>query len=153
MAGVKGKSGPKPKPKAVHDMHGTTRNYHQPDLASEVKQRSLPVAPTGLGDAGRELWNKVARLVPAQIVGELDYESLFLLCNTYELYLAALDKAKTNPIDKVFRAAVIAYASQFDKLACQFGLTPTSRAQLKMPAKVEEENPLNELLGRLKGRG
>ena len=153
MAGVKGKSGPKRKPKAVHDMHGTTRHYHQADFASEVKQRSLPVAPTSLCDAGRELWNKVSRLVPSQIVGELDCEALFLLCNTYDLYLAALELAKTDPVDKVFRAAVIAYATQFDKLASQFGLTPTSRAQLKMPAKQEEVNPLNELLGRLKGRG
>lgn len=95
--------------------------------------------PDDLNEVGREIWTRVCDSLPAGVVTSLDIDALGRLCRISQTYARLYPKFDENPLDKDLRITALALASELDKLGRQFGMTPQSRAALKVPKEEEED--------------
>jgi len=132
MAGVKGRSGRRRKPNALHELAG---NPGKRDLPPEIQ---MPVAsewdaPDYLIEDGLEEWNRVIPLLNAcRVLTEADYQIAACYCLTVQ------EIAATAREGKPVKCSVL---TQFRGLAGELGLTPASRSKVT-PIKDTTENDL-----------
>jgi len=139
--------GRRPKPATLHMRQGTYkpgRHQVQPLAGGEL------VRPTGLGQYGLWLWNRVEDFVLQAGAGECDTECLAGMCRWYQQYRrinASLEKMR--PDDSRHRELLYSAATAwraFVDMASRFGLTPADRAKLKHGVE-ETRCTLDRMLG------
>ena len=121
------------KPTAQHELEGTYRKDRHGDRALEPAAAGVPAKPKGLSKEAAALWDHVVtELVTNGTAKRMDTAALQALCEVWGLYRKAVAAANKYPIDKEVRCAVTAYLAQFERLASRFGLTPESRARIRV---------------------
>ena len=152
--------GRKPKPEAMKQLAGnpgkrtaTGMNTPQPDAASER-------APRGMSDEARRFWHGIAKeLIELNVLRTVDVPAFVLMAEHYALArkaseqlldldsLTTIDKndaERKHPLLQVFKDNAQAYRM----FAAEFGLTPSSRSRLNVPAPEGEQLSLaDELFG------
>lgn len=142
-------SGLAPTPTKLLEMRGSWRAKTRTDEPEAVGSLHRPA---WLSAAGKKQWNHIAPLVEAMRIGsEVDSFSLATLCDSLAQYIeitqrinesgiiitdSATQSVKPNPL---FQAQDAAWARVY-KMAQQFGLTPASRAKVKVnPAGIVDD--------------
>ena len=158
-----GKRGFPPKPTALRIVEGN------PGKRAINKQEpkpppGIPKCPSHIPSVAKSLWRELAPLLANMgVLTEADRRALELVCSTYAEYRHADDDVKVNGItyqttsttgDTVIKAnPAVAMRSDAAKrylaLIKEFGLTPSSRAGVKVETK-QESDPLAAFLNRKK---
>jgi len=122
----------------------------EPDMIEQ-----LPEAPDYLGEAGRREWERVGpALMKMRVLTDADLIAFSAYCATVDLMVESkLDIDKNghtilgargyvrNPSLASFAQAV----TNLRALACEFGMTPSSRARIKLPG--DDGESLADLMG------
>lgn len=159
MPGVKGRSGRKPKPSAVHRASGDGFKVS----ADEPKpERSSLVAPEYLSSGARKAWDRAAKDLDAcGILTNVDEAALAHYCEQFALWQEAVQHIKRNGMlltskktgsvvpNPSIRIANSAH-DRLVKMMVEFGMTPSSRARVRMrpgyqqaPADGSNGKPIN----------
>jgi phage terminase small subunit len=99
--------------------------------------------PNGLGEAGIAMWRCVTG-ERGPWLAAADAPALQLLCEVWEMRLAARDCLRRNPIDKDSRIAFCEYQKAVERLLAKFGMTPTDRERLT--ERLEDDDPAAEFV-------
>ena len=110
-----------------------------------------PIPRADLDDEKRELFAQIVENLPKSLVSELDSAALGMICDLYAIYRDAERIWRADLLDTDARLAACSAFDRFWKVAMQFGLTPGFRARLIVPADPEDDEPFDQLLGRLGG--
>lgn len=153
--------GRKPAPKALRILRGDRAcriNAEEP----EAPPANLE-PPAWLGDGvARDKWAElVPLLVTMGVLTDADRDSLSRYCVCHEAWLKAVDacrrgldilihrdesgrikNAQVGPHHTIMRRL----GAELDRIACEFGMTPSSRTRLKGSAGVERSDPLSQWL-------
>jgi P27 family predicted phage terminase small subunit len=141
-SGIKGKCGPKPKSLVELRAAGSPqarRREHEPQIEA---LHSAPPCPDGLGQYGRAFWDTHAlRLSSSGILTEADLPLYFGLCRQWEKWRES--EEKLTSIELSLQTSESGYEqmsgfemlanrrwSQFAAAAIQFGMSPSSRANV-----------------------
>jgi len=160
MAGVKGRSGARPKPTGLKVLHGTDRKDRAPKREPQPASK-LPTRPSWLAGYGRSVWDRIARdLWKLGLLTPVDRDVFAALCAAVGRLKDAQDLINkeglvitTDAGNRVPHPAVAIAnrASDIAKsLSVEFGLTPASRAGLNVEPpsrKNEKEETADRLLG------
>lgn len=154
-SGYGSKRGPKPKPTAIHQLHGTFRpTRHGPTEHPIDELIGLPEMPPGMPEQAIKLWKAVVpQLVKAKVAVQLDSIELASMCRWWCQYNelmtmvesdAPYDKETENRQARLERRAKAAWHT-FDSIASRYGLTPADRARLRVDTKKQVgDDPLSE---------
>lgn len=149
------KRGPKPKPTAMHKLHGTFRpTRHGPTEHPIDELVGLPEMPAGMPEQAVKLWKLVVpQLVTAKTAVQLDSIELAAMCRWWSLYDELMARVESSePYDKetererwqLEKRAKAAWHS-FDGIASRYGFTPADRARLRTNVpKQTGDDPLAE---------
>ena len=149
MAGVKGRSGGKAKPKALKELAGTFRkdrhNPNEPTLPVYEKAPGPPVHVTG--DA-RKAWIRVAKVLTTMgILTEADLHALEAYCVVYARWEDAEAQLKQYGVmltkgGSLFPSPYLRIAEdslkQLRAWMNEFGITPSSRSRVRVEKQVKE---------------
>lgn len=137
-----GKGGFAPKPTAIRKAEGNRgkRPYNQQE---PVAVKKIPPCPKHLDDKAKTEWRWISkRLLEMGCLGEIDKAQLALYCQAYSRWEQAEEQIQTssllyrdaktnapkiNPYLKVANAAM----DQLNRYLQQFGMSPSSRTQIK----------------------
>ena len=89
--------------------------------------------------------------LPAAVVGRIDTHQLVELCTMSAVMRKLRPGFLANPDDKIQRCQYIAVQTQFHRLASEFGMTPASRAGMKVPEDPDADDPMGDIIGRMAG--
>lgn len=153
--------GRKPKPTAVKELTGNpgkrALNEAEPKPPAP---RVLPPPPEHLGALAREKWDELAALLyNLGVLTEIDIDALARYCVIYQRWREAeenivkkggmiLQTAAGNSIQNPFLSIANRCIEQLDKLAAEFGLTPSSRTRVKADLPPEQSKLEEELFGK-----
>ena len=151
--GRKGIGGRPPKATATLKAEGGYRaTRHRDRVDVNIAPAKLAI-PKHLGEAGRDLWQRVVGSLPEALLTSLDPDSLTQFCDMADAYAKIRPVFIADPIDKEIRISYMAVVSAMDRLGRQFGWTPQSRAGLQMGKKEDkEESAFGVLLARMSGK-
>jgi P27 family predicted phage terminase small subunit len=128
------------KPDELHVLEGTFRADRHGDPAVSVVADGQPTPPAHLRGDALAFWGEVVPgLVAAGVAKERDAAELAMMCEwwaRYRRFSRLLDKMK-NADKRLYQVTVqvgIAWTN-FDRIACRFGLTPADRAKLRSTDK------------------
>ena len=155
--------GRKAKPTAVKKLQGT----HRPDRANANEPQppvpdSVPYAPRFLNDEGKREWRRlVGVLMEMGLYTDADRAALAMYCQSWGRWVIA--ERKVSELDSVVAVTDKGYShvhawrleankamEQIKSLLGEFGLTPATRARLKVPQSAQEPS-LGEQLFALVG--
>lgn len=154
-----GLRGRKPIPTNVKKLQGTYRKDR--DVGKDFNlpaAQDIPKPPTYFRKRARDVWHKVIfELEKLNLLTNLDFELLAAFCYQVQIMeVAARDINKNgmfmestnkqgatyrykNPAVSIYNEAV----TQVNKLAQQFGLSPSARTRIKVPDPKPEINPMD----------
>ncbi len=156
MSGTRN-SGRRPKPLALHQMHGTYR-HDRHDKAGQPPSGKMPACPDWLPDDARKEWERVMpELEQMGIVGSTDYAVLVGYCESWSQYKMAVEMiAKTGPLHKpkgdgeVRRSPMVFILKDAREAMLKFGrelgLSPSARSSVSVVGGGVEDDPLAALL-------
>src|SRR3990172_3936709 len=138
--------GPKPKPIELKKIQGNPG--HRPLNLSQPKPKVPVKRPRGMGGLQKKFWNEYApELERLQILTGVDSAAFRLMADHFAIAVQAVrelqaeglnveakEGIKKNPLAQIFKDNSLA----FKAFASEFGLTPSSRTRLKMPAELEQ---------------
>lgn len=153
-----GKRGPKPKPKQMLKLSGSTWvNETRSGRADEVEvEPGEPKMPTWVrGRRAKYQWRRLVKeLLEIGVITSVDGEALARLCMTYVRYVDALEvlakegdvfiNSKGDPIRSPYSRIVEALNKDLIKLETEFGLTPSSR--VRVPVTERKKKDANKAL-------
>lgn len=157
-----GKRGPPPKPTSLKLVQGNPGK--RPINKDEPKPAGIPKCPSHVPSIAKSLWRELAPLLLNMgVLTEADRRALELVCTTYAEYRNADDDVRVNGItysttsttgDVVIKANPAVNmradaAKRYLTLIKEFGLTPSSRAGVKVEQK-DKSDPLQDFLNRKK---
>lgn len=159
MAGVKGKSGRKAKPKALKELAGTFRaDQHNPNEPTLPVLRKAPRCPSHLKGETRKTWQRVGRLLANMgVLTAADLDALEAYCVVFARWQNAEVNLVTYGV--MLTKDGIFFPSPYLRIAedClkqmrawmnEFGITPSSRSRVKVekrePSKLDSEDWFNE---------
>ena len=142
--------GRNPKPTALKVLNGNPGKRPLNDKEPQPA-RSLPKSPYGMEYHAKKMWDDITpKLHRLGILTEIDHQMLELMCVHYGLARQAMTEIKKNGIISVGdrgniirnpALAVLNTNSQvFRRYATEFGLTPSSRAKLKVAEPDEDKD-------------
>ena len=156
MAGIRGKSGRRPKPSYLKVLQGTNR----PDRVNEseaMPDALLERAPLHLSKAARQEWRRMGeRLLAVGLITVLDNPAFALYCEAWAKWREAEDRLAAEGM--VYLAPSGApHVSPYYQIAAQerqaayrflieFGMTPASRSRVKAAPKPQAADPFEEFL-------
>lgn len=151
MVGVPGRSGGHNiKPTAKHKVDGGYRTDRHGNRVDAIHTPpGAPEPPKGLTKAQLEFWTQIVLAMPPDALGRIDSYTLHELLELWAIAVKARKSWKRDPSDKESR---IAYTSAIDrvfKIGAEYGMTPASRARLRVPVADDEDDPFQELIDRL----
>jgi P27 family predicted phage terminase small subunit len=152
------KTGRKPIPTEVKRLLG---NPGQRPLPKEGEEPSspivyeLPPAPDWLGEYGAAEWNRVGPyLIENKMLTEADLLTFGAYCSNVDMLIEAKIQIKERgitvfgargPVRNPALASFAAASTTLRSLAAEFGMTPSSRARIKLP--VDDEQTIEDLIG------
>jgi P27 family predicted phage terminase small subunit len=154
-------AGRKPLPLAMHKLNGNPSKKPLAELYSPEPELSeeCPVAPTEILEDKEALeeWNRIVPdLYQAGLIKQIDRGALAQYCCCYSEWIHALKSIRKarlirnkngtltlNPSFKIMRDA----SATMLRLLAEFGMTPSSRARLRAPAKQQTDELDDELFG------
>ena len=128
-------------------------NKKEPKLQSVI-----PDCPSHLTGVARMEWDRITNELHAvNLISRLDMAALAAYCSAYGDYTKACHKLaregeviitergdpKQNPWARIKKSSI----DQLVKIAAEFGMTPSSRARVKMDAPSEEDIMASFLFG------
>lgn len=128
-----GKRGPAKIPTKILKLRGS-------GLVSRVRRKikadGLPAAPEWLGDEEADKWEQLVPMLQRMgILGEIDAEALGLYCTAWVRWRRVDELLAAGGLKVLEQARLSLQAARwFDrlvKLQCQFGMTPSARADLE----------------------
>ncbi len=151
--------GRKPKPTKTKEIQGNPG--HRPLNRAEPKPQSAVKKPHGLGKGAAKFWRDHApELKRLEILTGVDSAAFQLMAEHYAVAIQAAaelheegltiegrDGAKKNPLAQVFKDNSMA----FKAYATEFGMTPSARTRLQMPADAEQLTLADELFALVGG--
>lgn len=149
------KRGPKPKPIALHKLHGTYNpSKHGPEEHPMDDFDGFPEMPRDLPAAAKKFWRSIVpQLVRRSCAVEIDTTQLAAMCRFWAHYQTLIKRMeKQSPFDDESDLAqwrlekrARAMWQAFDSIASRFGLTPADRMRLRVapPAGNAPANPLD----------
>ena len=147
--------GRKPKPSAMKRLQGNPgkRTLNAKEPRPEAK---IPKCPSHLIGAARAEWTRIVKILyRMRVITELDRATLAAYCTAYADYVKAEKQLKSQGI--VIRSAGGSRyqnpwmgikkrsMDQMVKFGAEFGLTPSSRARLRVEGLDEEEEKEKQL--------
>ena len=150
--------GRKPKPTKLHVLHGNPGKRKLNDKEPKPKSKA-PRCPAWLGEEAKKEWrNMVKKLEPLGLITEIDHATLEAYCVAYGRWAEAEQKVlNEGTLYKTEKGNVITSPrlwvankamEQMQKLASEFGMTPSARSRIKVEKPKEEENPMDAFLKR-----
>lgn len=127
------------KPDEVHILEGTFRPDRHGDPSASVVADGEPTPPRHLKGEALAFWkDTVPGLVTRKVAAACDSAALACMCDwwaRHRKYCRALDRMKSTD-RRLYQMTILAGIawSNFDKIACRFGLTPGDRTKLRTPA-------------------
>ncbi len=129
---------------------------------NEPKPRpKAPPCPRWLGATGRAKWKQLSPILKRLgLLTELDGDMLASYCHHFEEWIASrqvlakegdtftTDKGYVGPHPKV--ASMRWHFLRMERLAQQFGMTPSSRTGIEVPPDGEPSDPFDEWMRRKK---
>ena len=140
-----GKRGPAPKPTALKKSEGSYRADKDSSLEVDGFDEQVP-APEGLSEYAKGVWQSImSEYVPYGIISANDLPLLHALCQAFDRYRKCqemLDKHGYEVVDDMGNVNPSKWIDQADKcmekvlkLCSHFGLSPSSRASIRMDPK------------------
>ena len=122
------------KPLNLHLLEGT----HRADRHGPVPQRTpsgpegRPTKPQDLTPDAARFWDDICEeRADANIAKRIDGPALRLMADLWGKLQTVSRLADADPTDVAARRSMVAYSSEFAKLAGKFGLTPDARQRLQ----------------------
>jgi P27 family predicted phage terminase small subunit len=149
--------GRKPKPTALKELAGNpgkrALNHKEPKPVA-----GIPACPNHLRGAERTEWKRlIAELDEMKLLSKVDRAELALCCSAWGMYVKACNKIKKqgeviiSDQGGMYQNPWIAIRNksmeQVHRFYTEFGLTPSSRARVKVDAPSEEEELEKMLFG------
>ena len=150
--------GRKPKPTEQKKLEGNPgkRGLNNQEPKPETK---VPPCPSHLKAEARKEWDRVTKkLLALNIISEIDRASLVAYCTAWSMYVKACGKLEKqsevmisenggmyqNPWVAIRNKAM----EQILKFSAEYGMTPSSRARLKVEAPTEGDELEKMLMAR-----
>lgn len=140
--------GPRKKPSAIEDLQGRpghrprNNNEPKPELSSEV-----PTAPDWLDAEGKSWWAKLAPVLHGvRILTVADLKALAQYCDITSRWMACRARMEKEPDSKnenVIYRNLIGLMQRYEGV---FGLNPSSRTGLSVPADDKKTSPLEAFI-------
>lgn len=139
--------GPKPKPTELKKVQGNPG--HRPLNGQQPKPKTPVKRPRGMGGLQKRFWNEYAEeLERLQVLTGVDSAAFRLMADHYAIAIQAVKElqeqgltvetknegTKKNPFAQIFKDNSLAFRAY----ASEFGMTPSARTRLKMPAEAEQ---------------
>lgn len=133
MAGRKGQrsGGHNKKTAAQLKAEGTWREDRHGKQVDNVAAEGKPIQPNHFSPSQQQLWNELAGFLPDGVVGAKDSTMLVAAVQWYDIYSDTIKQLARDPIDKQLLAVADKSWKNFERLAKEFGATPTARARLR----------------------
>ena len=152
MPGVKGKSGPRYKPKVLKELQGTLRDDRHPANEPEFEPLAkAPRCPTKLTGEARKVWKHLGGLLAGtRVLTEVDLHGLEAYCVIYARWVdAEANLAKYGVMmsddGKLFPSPYLRIAEdslkQMRSWMMEFGITPASRSRVSVDKKATPDAP------------
>ncbi len=153
-------AGRKPKPSHIRLMEGNPGK--RPVNKSEPKPASgKPYCPRELSDEAKKEWKRiVSELDDMGLASKADRAALALYCDAWAMWREACDQiaeqglTTLSPNGHLMQSPYVSIRNnafkQIKSMLTEFGLTPSSRSRVSVPAK-EEEDPLQAFMRRKAG--
>ena len=154
-------TGRKPKPTALNELAGNPgKRALNKDEPRPPALRVLPALPEHLGELARRKWEELSsQLYSIGVLTEIDLDALERYCMVYQRWREAeenvvkkggpiLQTAAGNVIQNPYLSIANRCIEQLDKLAAEFGLTPSSRTRVKAEIPPEQSRLEEELFGK-----
>lgn len=150
-----GKRGPIPKTDKERILEGNLSG--RPMTGESPKPRGLPTCPSWLSPEAKHEWRRVApEMARLGLLTKVDRAQFAGYCTSCawwrrvqevlitqgSVYVTPKGKIETRPEVAIAKMA----AEQMNAFAAEFGLTPASRARMRIPQSDEEIDPMEELL-------
>ncbi|MCA1444705.1 phage terminase small subunit P27 family [Ensifer sp. IC4062] len=152
MAGVKGRSGRKPKPYAMKVAEG---NPGKQKLTRDLVAQGEPVMPVDFDDEQQALWREIVDSLPQQILARADTAVLEIAVTGWMQFRKAsrmvaktglLVASPNGPVKNPLISVQLRSANLVLRAASELAMSPTSRARLTDP-DAEPYDPIELLLG------
>jgi len=135
-------------PSHVKVLHGSEKRHHHktPNVRPTI---AMWRAPKLLGTHGKRLWKETGPiLIRSNIMTDLDKSMFEALCSIWDTVMVCVEtlqkedlmtedargSVKKSPYSTILNQ----YLSLFKVYACEFGMTPSSRSKLGIPAEIKE---------------
>ena len=135
-----GRRGPSPKPTALRQLEGNRSKRPLPKGEPKPTVK-LPTAPAVLSPEAKRVWNRLGKqLLAYKLVSEIDWMSFGLLCQAWSDWSVAIKAARDEPMiescGQTFANPMFGRAdkeaAKIQKLAAEFGLTPSARSRISL---------------------
>ncbi|GAG36233.1 unnamed protein product [marine sediment metagenome] len=150
------KRGRKPKPAAIKKLQGNPGKRPLNDNSPSTPGK-MPEPPSWLDDEARAEWLRVGPPLAARgLLTELDVGVFIVYCTTWSMYREALRNVQehgavlmskkgslyTSPYTNILSGAM----KRMVAIACEFGMTPSSRERVRAIDPTQEVDPITEML-------
>jgi len=151
-------------PSKVVELMGGTDKTHKPPREDEPQpEEKTPPCPDVLDEIARNEWDRVVPLLMSiRLLAEIDMVTVAGYCDAYSRWYQSTGKVheagmvyqkpdKSPALNPYLRVARDAF-DQMMKNACLLGMSPSSRAGLKV-SKPKAKSKAEEFRNKLKGKG
>lgn len=150
--------GRKPKPTEQKILEGNPGKRAINNKEPKPKTK-IPPCPSHLKGEARKEWNRVTKeLLTLKIISEIDRAALVAYCTAWGMYVKACGKLEKqsevmiSDLGGLYQNPWVAVRNkameQILKFSSEFGMTPSSRARLKVETPTEEEEMAKYLFGK-----
>lgn len=153
MAGIKGKAGPRPLPKALKVLRGTYRGDQNAEHEAMPETR-LPSCPAHIQGEARREWKRTGKLLKdLGLIADVDRSAFAAYCQAWARWVDAegkmreygvviVDKGKGEMKLSPFWGVANMAMDQMRHFLVEFGMTPASRTRVNaMPMKERNNAP------------
>lgn len=121
---------------------------NQARIGSETS--ALPVCPSHLSEAAREIWAEIIPLIPAGLLIKADAPLLASYCQYREQWLRYTEQlAELDPSTpehrRVTQSANDSH-TRLEKCVAELGLSPNSRARMRLEGTTNQKDELDAFL-------
>jgi P27 family predicted phage terminase small subunit len=141
----------------IKELEGN-RGHHPPRLKEPKPESGIPTRPEWLDPEAKREWGRVcAALDEIGMIAKVDRAALAGYCQSWADYVACVKAVqeegrtflndKGNPATRPEVAQAQQHIRAMRAFCSDFGLTPSARGRMTLPGQIEEEDPLDKILG------
>ncbi len=151
--------GRKPKPIKLHKLNGNPSKLKLDNIQTPEPESKIPRCPEQLDDLAKKEWKRITReLHKIQLLGRIDMAALAAYCCAYSRWIKCEEITKKGGmlmkddkgmlhVSPVLRIAEKAL-DQMKMFLVEFGMTPSSRARIKVELKEQDNESEKFLFGK-----